>query len=77
MTTATFPKILPGLTGPRSGKRELPSARLSTRVWNALVRAGERRAAAEIARHLQLYGGTATGDLASDIRQMAALRRVL
>ena len=47
---------------------------LGTRVWQGLVEAGQRRAAADLARHVRLHGGRPTGNLAQDAQQLAALR---
>lgn len=44
------------------------------RVWDGLLALGEARAKAEIARHVRLHGGRPTGDLAQDVRRLAALR---
>ena len=43
-------------------------------LWAALTRVGERRAAADIARYVQLHGGTPTGDVHRDIHQILAAR---
>ena len=50
--------------------------RLSAGLWAALTRIGERRAAADIARHVQLRGGTPTGDVRRDIQQIIAARHL-
>ena len=47
---------------------------LLSRIWSALAAAGERRAAADIARHVRLVGGQPTGDVDRDIEQIVALR---
>jgi hypothetical protein len=47
---------------------------LLSRIWSALASAGERRAAADIARHVRLMGGQPTGDLERDVELIVALR---
>jgi hypothetical protein len=49
---------------------------LLSRIWSALAAAGERRAAADIARHVRLMGGQPTGDVERDVDQIVALRRL-
>ena len=75
MTTTTLSKLHSTLVEQRRELRALPALRsVGTRVWDALVRVGERRAAAEAARYLELHGREPTGDLGKDLREIAALR---
>ena len=47
---------------------------LLTRFWNSLANYGQRRAAAEVARHVRVRGLWATGDIAADAARLAASR---
>ena len=47
---------------------------LLNRVWSILLEAGQRRAVAEMARHVQLHSARPTGNLAQDAQRVAALR---
>jgi len=79
MTTTILPALrdsVPSGFGP--GLRAATGSRLASgRVWAALVRAGERRAAAEIARQLRMRGHRSTGDLQRDIAQLLSARGAL
>ena len=76
MTTAllnrAYARSLPNIDDPAYQRADRPG--LLSRVWNALVAASERRATANIARHVRLMGGQPTGDLKRDVAQIAALR---
>ncbi len=54
-----------------------PKHSLLIRVWHILLEAGQRRAVAEMARHVRLQGGRPTGNLAQDAQHLAALRGLL
>lgn len=71
MTTATFAAVssAPAVAAP--GKRSL-----RTRLWEAFVEAGQRRATREIARLVELHGGTPSGVMEKDIERYLALRRL-
>ena len=56
--------------------RDAPRRSLLNRIWHALLTAGQRRAATEIARQVRLHGGQPTGRPELDARQLAALRGV-
>lgn len=71
MTTATFAPLSRAPAVPASSKRSL-----RTRLWDALVEAGRRRATKEIARLVELHGGEPTGVMEKDIERYLALRRL-
>jgi hypothetical protein len=54
--------------------RAAPKRSLLNRVWHVLLEAGQRRAAAELARQVRLHGGRPTGHPELDAQQLAALR---
>ncbi len=56
--------------------RAAPKHSLFNRVWHVLLEAGQRRAAAEIARQVRLHGGRPTGRPELDAQQLAALRGI-
>ena len=75
MTTTTFndPHARRSSRTGASPRERAPKAGLLMRLWGVLQEAGQRRAAAEVARHLQMHGGRPTGSFEKDIAQMAAL----
>lgn len=58
----------------RSGRTE--NRHLLARVWDGLLRFGEARAAAEVARHVRIHGGRSSGNLKQDAEQLASLRNM-
>lgn len=71
MTTATFAPLSRAPAVPASHTRSLRA-----RLWDALVEAGRRRAAKEMARLVQLHGGEPTGEMEKDIERYLALRHL-
>ncbi len=55
-------------------RRAAPTRSLLSRVWHIMLKAGQHRAAAEVARQVRLYGGKPTGRVELDARQLATLR---
>lgn len=51
-----------------------PKQSVLDRVWRILLKAGQRRAAYEVARQVRLLDGRPTGNLEQDVQQLAALR---
>jgi hypothetical protein len=54
--------------------RAAPTRSLLSRVWHILLKAGQHRAAAEVARQVRRHGGRATGNIRLDAQHLAALR---
>ena len=78
MTTTTVDNtaaIAPARDGVGMGARAVRRGFFG-RVWDGLTAFGEARAKAELARYVRLHGGRSTGDLAQDVRRLAALRGV-
>ena len=57
-------------------RRAAPKRSLLNRVWHTLLKAGQHRAAAEVARQVRLHGGRPTGRVDLDAEQLAALRNL-
>ncbi len=69
MTTATFANAEALARAETQGdRRPLPS--FGARLWDALTRAGERRAAVDIARLVRLRGHKPSGDLQRDLQRL-------
>jgi hypothetical protein len=76
--SSTFPSSTPFVPDARQDhaapKLSKPKHSLLNRMWHILLEAGQRRAVAEMARHVRLHGGRPTGNLAQDAQRLAALR---
>jgi hypothetical protein len=76
--SSTFPSSTPFVPDARQDhaapKLSKPKRSLLNRMWHILLEAGQRRAVAEMARHVRLHGGRPTGNLAQDAQRVAALR---
>jgi len=55
-------------------RRAATTRSLLSRVWHSLLKVGEARAAAEVARQVRRDGGRATGNIRLDAQHLAALR---
>ena len=55
-------------------RRAVPKHSLLSRVWHILLKVGQQRAAAEVARQVRLHGGRPMGNVELDARQLATLR---
>lgn len=69
MTTATFTDA-EALARAETLRARRPLPAFGARLWDALIRAGERRAAAEIARCIRLRGHKPSGDLQQDLQRL-------
>ena len=71
--SSAFPSFTQSVPHTRD-RRAAPTGSLLSRVWHSLLKVGEARAAAEVARQVRLYGGRPTGRVELDARQLATLR---
>ena len=74
-TLTTVGTITPStVAGQNNLHRKAARPGFLTRLWSSLADYGQRRAAAEVARHVRVRGLRATGDIATDAARLAASR---
>ena len=74
ITTINDTAAVRSVRGGIGTQSQAPRRGFFRRVWDGLMAFGEGRARSELARHVRLHGGRPTGDLAQDVRRLAALR---